>query len=99
LSAQPNAPTGPAGQHLRRRGTAAEYRGDRVERDLEHVMEDERHPLGRGEGVHDDVQREADGVREQGLLLGIDPPIPGRLRRVHPDAELERLLAAHPAPA
>ena len=29
-------------------------------------MEHERHSFRRGEGVHDDVQREADGVREQG---------------------------------
>jgi hypothetical protein len=55
-------------------------------------VEHERHPFGRGEGVHDDVQGDADGVRQQGLLLGIDPGIPGRLPAEHPDAQLERLL-------
>ena len=70
------------GEHLRGRRAAAEYGGDRVERDLEHVMQDERHPLSRRKGVHDDVQRETDGVREQGLLLGTGPrPHPARASR------------------
>lgn len=62
-------------------------------------MEDERQPLRQGEGVHDDVQREADGVREQGLLLGIDPGARSRLLREHPDAAFEPLLAPDPARA
>jgi hypothetical protein len=87
---------GSAGQHLRGRGAPAQDRGDRVERDLEHVVEDERHPLRRGEGIHDDVQRQADRVGEQGFGLGIGPSV---IRREHPDAGLQRLLAPHPAPA
>jgi hypothetical protein len=62
-------------------------------------MEHERDPFGRGERVHHDVQRHADGVREQGLLLRIDPGVPGHLPRQHPDGKLERLLGPHPAPA
>jgi hypothetical protein len=62
-------------------------------------MEHERHPFGRGERVHDDVQRKADGVREQGLLLGIDPGASGRLSREHADPDLERLLSPHSPPA
>ena len=97
--AQPDPAASSAGQHLGGRGAPAEDRGDRAERDLEHLMEDERHPLRRGEGVHDHVQRNADRVREQGLLLRIDPGALHRLTREHPDGELEWLLAPHPAPA
>lgn len=60
----------PAGQHLGGRSAPVEDGGDRVERDLEHVVEYERHPLRRGEGVHNDVQREADGIAEESLLSG-----------------------------
>ena len=97
--AQANPSAGPAGQHLGGRGAPAEDRGDRAERDLEHVVEHERHSFRRGEGVHDDVQREADRVREQGFVLGTGPPVPGRLTREHAGADLERLLGPRPAPA
>ncbi len=97
--AQPDPSAGPAGQHLRRPSAPAQDRGDRVERDLEHVVEHERDPFGWSEGIHDDVQRNADGVREQGFFLGIDPGGPGGLRREHSERDLERLLGPHSAPA
>ncbi len=62
-------------------------------------MEDERNPLGRGERVHDDRQRQADGVGEELVALGTDSGIRRRLRREQPQAELERLLAPGPAAA
>jgi hypothetical protein len=42
-------------RHRRGDGAPAEDRGDRAERDLEHVVEHERHSFRRGEGVYDDV--------------------------------------------
>jgi hypothetical protein len=93
------ASAGPAGQHLRGRGAPAEHRCDHGERDLEHVVEHERHPFRRGECVHDDVERKAHGVREQGLLLRIDQGVPCRLERGHAGADLKRLFGPHPAPA
>ena len=97
--AQADPAAGPAGQHLRGGRAAAQDRRDRVERDLEHVVEDKRHPLRGSEGVHDNVQREADGIGDQCLLLGIGPPGPGRLARERADAELERLLGPYATPA
>ena len=44
---------------------------DLVERDAEHVMQDEREPLGGRERVEDDHQRHPDAVGEQRLVLGI----------------------------
>ena len=60
-------------------------------------MQDERHPLSRSESIHDDVQRETDGVREQGFLLGTIPR--PRIGLEHADAEFKWLLAPRSAPA
>ena len=48
-------------------------RSDLLERDTEAVVEDEGEPFRRRERLEHDEQREADRVREQRLLLGVDP--------------------------
>src|SRR5438034_8203547 len=53
-------PAGAAGELARRGRRAADDRGDLVERHVEHVVQDEREPLGRAERVEDDQQRQAD---------------------------------------
>ena len=57
------------GQHLHGRGRASEHNGDLCERDVKDVVQDERDPLSRGEGVHDDVQRQAHGFSKQEIVL------------------------------
>ena len=72
-----HAASGPAGELPRRRGGPTDHRGDLLERQLEHVMEHERQPLGRGQGVEHDEERQADRVGQQRLLLGLELPCPG----------------------
>jgi hypothetical protein len=51
---------------------ALDDRGDLVVRDVEHVVQDEREPLGRRERVEHDHQGQTDRVREQSLVFRID---------------------------
>ena len=67
----PNAPARTGSELARRTGFAVDDRTDLVERDAEHVMQDEREPLGGRERVEDDHQRHPDAVGEQRLVLGI----------------------------
>ena len=52
---------------------AVEHRGDLTEREVEHVVQHERDPFGRGQRVEDHEQREPHRVGEQRLLLGCRP--------------------------
>jgi hypothetical protein len=52
----------------RRRGSARQAR-DVLERQVEHVVQDERQPLGRAQGVEHDQQGQADRVGQQRLEL------------------------------
>jgi hypothetical protein len=45
---------------------------DLLERQLEHVVEHERQPLRRRQGVEHDQQGQADGVGQQRLLVGLE---------------------------
>jgi len=56
--AAPDAAAGAAGELACRLGRAVEKRRDLVERDREEVVEDERHPLARREGLEHDEQRD-----------------------------------------
>ena len=93
--AEPDPPAGPAGEHLGGGSAPAEDGRDRAERHLEDIMQYERDPLGRGEGVHHDVQGDADRIGEYGLRLGIGAEV----ARDGPQVRLQRLLAAGSAPA
>jgi hypothetical protein len=64
-------PASPAGQLPGGRGRAADDPGDVLERHREHVVQDEREPLGRCQRPQHHQHREPDLVREYGLLLGI----------------------------
>ena len=61
---------GPRRQFARRGREAVEDVGDRGELDREQVVQDEGHPLRRGEAVEDDMQRCTHRVREHRLLGG-----------------------------
>ncbi len=67
------------------------------ERHAEHVVQDERQPLRRAERLEHHQKRQADGVGEQRLVLGVDPVggVDDRVGNVH----VERLLASRLAPA
>jgi len=70
---------GPAGQLPRRVRRAPEHGRHLGERHGEQVVQDEREPFGRRERVQHDQQREADRVREHGLVLRIaGRPAPAR---------------------
>jgi hypothetical protein len=64
---------GTARELSRRRRRAFDDRRDLVEGHGEHVMKHEGEPLGRSDGVEHHEQRQADGVREQRLVLGSTP--------------------------
>ena len=68
----PHAPACAAGELARRGRRAGHDQRDLVERHREHVVQDERQPLGRRQGVEHDEQREPDRIGEYGLVLGID---------------------------
>ena len=59
---------------------------DVIERDREHVVQDEGEPLGGRQRVQDHQQRGTDGVGQQRLLFGVDAvrAADGRLGQVHP---------------
>ena len=63
---------GPAGELANRRARTPEQGTDVAERVAEHIMKDERHPFGRGKGVHDDVHRSADLFRYQRVVGRVD---------------------------
>jgi hypothetical protein len=62
-------------------------RRDLVERDGEHVVQHERRPLRRREGVEHDEQREPDRVGEQRLVLRIDLLVQADDRVGHVDVQ------------
>ena len=55
--------------------------GDLVEEHGEHVVEYERQPLGRCEGVQDDQERQPDPLGQEGLVLWVGPVL-GAIGRV-----------------
>ena len=61
-----------AGELTRGGGGAVDHRPDLVERHGEHVVQDEGQPLGGGERLEHDQQREPDRVGEQRLVLRVD---------------------------
>ena len=65
-----HAPAGPAGQLAGGGRRPPDDRGDLLERNREHVVQHERQPLGRRQGVQHDQQGQADRVGEQRLVLG-----------------------------
>ena len=66
-------PAAGAARELPGRGRGAlDDRRDLIEGHGEHVMEDEREPLGGSQGVEHDEQRQPDRVGEQRLMLGVD---------------------------
>ena len=67
-------PAGAAGQLAGRGGRAPDDGRDVVERDGEHVVQDEREPLGGRQRVQDYQERGTDGVGEQRF------PLRGRCR-------------------
>ncbi len=72
------APGGPARQLARGDRRAADDRGDLVEGQGEHVVQHEGEPLGGGELFEHHEQREADGIGQERLVLGVGP-----VRAVH----------------
>ena len=68
----PDPAAGAAGELAGGGGRAVEHRGDVVERHREHVVKDEREPLGGGERVEHDEQGQTDRISEQRLLLRSD---------------------------
>jgi hypothetical protein len=66
---------GPRGEHLRGVGGPAQDGPDLDERELEHVVQDERESLGRAEGVEHHEQRQSDRVGEQRLVLRAYGPV------------------------
>ena len=70
-AAPAHPPPGPAGELAGGGRGALDHRRDLVERHGEHVVQHERQPLGRGERVQHDQQRQPDRVGEQRLLLGV----------------------------
>ena len=92
----PDAPTCPACQLAGRRRRAIDNRRDLLERDPEHVVKNVCKPLRRRQRLEHDEQREPNGVRQHGLLLGPGGLICGedRLRQPAPDVFLAARGAA-----
>ena len=67
---------GAAGELTRRLGGPLDHRSDLIERQLEHVVEDEGKPLRGRQRVEHDEEREAHRVGEQYLLLGMELAVP-----------------------
>ncbi len=86
-----------AGELPRRRRGPTDHWRDFIERQLKQVMEDEREPLGWGQGVEYDEEGEADRVGQQRLLLGMDIP-PGADDGIG-DVDFEGLLPSDAARA
>ena len=62
---------GAAGELPHRWGGAAHDGGDVVEGHVEHVVQDEREPLGRGQRVEHHEQCQADRVRQHRFVFGV----------------------------
>ena len=99
----PDAGPGAAGQLLGRRGGPAEDLADLGEGHGEDVVQHERRPLGRSEGVKDHQQRQPRRLAHQRLRLGIGAGRGRGRRRAegddrvgHMDVQVERLLAPGP---
>ena len=90
-----DASTGPARELSGRRRRPADDGRDVVERQREHVVEDEGDAFGGRQGVEDDEQGEPDRIAEQRLLLGIEAVLRAhdRIREMR----LQRRLAPRPA--
>jgi hypothetical protein len=86
-----------AGELARRLGWAIDDWRDLIERHREHVVQDERAPLGRVQRLQDHEQRQADGVGQQRLVLGVGAvgAVDDRLRHAH----IEGFLAPRSARA
>ena len=82
--------SGPAGKLPGRLGRALDQHGDLVERNGEHVVQHEREAFCRTQSVENDLQRDPDGVGEQGFVLGIVAGV-GRDDRLGRE-RVERLL-------
>jgi AcrR family transcriptional regulator len=65
-----HAPPAAARELPGRVGTSTRDGADLVERHREHVVQDERQPLGRGQRLQHDQEREPDRVGDQRLVLG-----------------------------
>mgnify|MGYP000017537056 CR=1 FL=1 len=89
----PDLAPGPAGQHLGGVRGPAEDLSDVGERHREHVVQHERQPLRRGEGLQHDEHRQPDGLREDRLLLR------GRALVLDHDERQGVQVVCRPAPA
>ena len=65
-------PAGATGQLAGRGGRAPDDGRDVIERDGEHVVQDECEPFGGRQRVQDDQQRGTDGVGQQRIVFGVD---------------------------
>lgn len=84
--------TSAAGELSRGRLGAIDDRGDLLERHVERVVENDRQPFCGGERVEHDQQSQADRVRDQRFVLGVDGVDRGDDRVGHVRAD--RLLAS-----
>jgi hypothetical protein len=82
--------SGPAGKLPGRLRRALDEHSDLVERDGEHVVQHERDAFCRVQSVENDLQRDPNGVGEQGLVLGIVARVGGDDWLA--DGRVERLL-------
>jgi hypothetical protein len=92
-----DAAAGTARELPRRRRRASHDRRDVVEGQVEHIVQDERDPLGRRERLKHHQQRETDRVRHLNFLLGIESALAPHDRFRHVGAH--GILAARLAPA
>ena len=84
-----------AGELARGFGSAADDFGDFVEGRAEEIMKHKSEALGGIKAVENDEEREADGIGQDGFLLGIDFfRDDGRRRRRIRSGSGERLFAA-----
>src|SRR5262249_5753652 len=82
----------PARELARSVGATPDNRRDLVERHREHVVQNEREPLGRRKRLEHDVEREPDAVRDQRFVLRGRAVVDRDDRLRHPGADV--LLAA-----
>jgi hypothetical protein len=90
-----HSPAGAARQLASGLRRAVDDRGDLVEGHAEHVVQHEREPLRRGQGLEHHEQCEPHRVRQERLVLGVRAvgAVHDRLRHAH----AERLLAPRAA--
>jgi hypothetical protein len=70
LATDANPTPGPAGELPRGVGRSPDDGRDLVERQVEDVVQNERHPLGRTQGIEEHEQRGPDGVGEHEIVFG-----------------------------